>query len=384
MPEPTDFDLDAGSEVRVIASSKQKVNWSFIIFIIIVVSVGVVLVFQKDDKLLQKEKNLEKASEAFSYIDVEESKLTKLGYFLPPGTGRIIPHWDYLWELNAETSGTVISINNQVNDLVKKGETIVVLENKTLKTEAYQHEIAITLAEKHLEYVKSKKTGSEIEELNEAVKKAELECDKIKNKLELSLPFEGITVSSLEINNLSKELESCNSILKRDNALCLSFLRTVEDEIRQAKKSLETIEQGLQILKDKIANLEINAPADLKILEINIQMGQVVDLGDEILSLYDANHVVVSLLTSYMSFPRFEIGRKAKIFIDANPNKAYPGEVIALRPLNDQRKNNFDVIIKFINPDEKILIGCTAQIEYIKEKSGFLSKDDSVTNESTK
>ncbi len=384
MADATDFDLEAGSEVRVIASSKQKVNWSFIIFIIIVVSVGVVMVFQKDDKKLKKEENLEKATEAFSYIDDEESKLTKLGYFLPPGTGRIIPHWDHLWELNAETGGKVLTINKQVNDFVQKGETIVVLENTTLETTRSKTDIAIKHATEHLKYIEGKKTGSEIEELTITSKKAELERDKIKNKLDMSLAFEGITVSSLEINNLTKELEKCNSILSRENAKYQSFLRTIDDEISKANKLLQTLEKEMQIINVKIENLEIKAPENLKILEIYVQMGQVADVGHKILTLYDPNHVAVSLLTSYMNFPRFLIGRKAKIFIDADPNNAYKGEVIALRPLSEQRKNDFDVIIKFLVPDEKILIGCTAQIEFIKEKSAFLKDDEEDTSKSAK
>ena len=368
MPDATDFDLESGSEVRVIASSKPKVNWSFIIFIIIVVTVGVVLVFQKDDKKVVKEKNLERASEAFKYIDEEETKLVKLGYFLPPGTGRIIPHWDYEWTATSRIKGTVVLINKRVNDSVKTGDVIVVLENAELAKIRLQTQIAVEQARKRLKYVESMQADVEFHELSEAVKNAEIERDKIKNQLDLSLPFEGLTISSLEINNLTKELEFANRMLNRETAVLKGFNRRIKDEILEQAKNLETLLQDLQIIDARIESLEIKAPENLKLLEIHVQKGQTVSEGDKIFTLYDPMHVNVSLLASYVNFSRFSIGRKAKIFIDADPNNSYPGEVIAMHPLSDQKKNNFDVIIKFLNPDEKVLIGCTAQIEFKKEK----------------
>jgi len=365
MPDATDFDLEGGSEVRVIASSKPKVNWSFIIFIIIVVTVGVVLVFQKDEGTKTKEENLEKAADAFRYIDEEEAKL---GYALPPGTGRIAPHWDFVWSATTELSGTVLEIRKEIGDTVKEGEVVAVVANKEIQKQSKLNEIAIEQAQKRLEYFESKKTGVEHQKFSDAVENAETVRNIIRNKLEMSKPYEGVTVSSVEINQLNEELSLANNSLKQANANLESFNRKTDDEIKEQQKILDSLNHERELILNNIGNLEIKAPADLNVLEIHVQKGQIVPEGGKILTFYDPQQVIVRLSTSYTNFPNFDIGRKAKIFIDADPNNFYPGEVTAIQPLIKQNKNNFEVIIGFTAPDEKILIGCTAQIEFVKEK----------------
>ena len=368
MPDATDFDIEGGSEVRVIASSKPKVNWGFIIFIILIVTVGVVLVFQKDEKTKVKEENLEKAAETFKYIDDQEARLTRMGYTLPPGTGRIVPHTDFIWIGTCALGGKVVELSKHINEKVQKGEVIAVLNNDEILKTQTQNELAIAQAQKRLEYFESMKNGVEFKRYSDAVEKATAVRDIVNNKLKVSKDFEGVTVSSVEIDKLSEELTLANSSVEQAKADLESFKRQNEDAILEQQKVLDTLTQQRQIIADKIASLEIKAPADMNVLEIHVNKGQILGEGDKIITLYDPMHINVKLNTAYMNFSRFDIGRKAKIFIDAAPNISYQGEVIALHPLSDQLKNDFEVLIGISDPDEKILIGCTAQIEFVKEK----------------
>lgn len=369
MPETEGIKLESTAdkerEVELISFSKPKINWVLIILLIVVVTGGITYHYstKEEPKGSIRRKSVK---DAFSFLDEEEQRLSKLRGVLPPGTGRIIPDEKHSWIMCSPISGEVTKILAASNLKISKGDILLNIHNPELIKQEKLIEFKITNAQESLKYIDSRKLGPEYNSLNSKIAEAKAEFDKLEQQVRLVKPFEGITISSAELSGLIKKKDSSEQIHKNQQAQLGLFFENLRIEKINAQHNLKKLNAELEKIKYLTSQMKYRSLESGKIIEVFVKPGQYVNTGDKLVSIYDPKFVNIRLLMSYANYPQFSIGRKGRIFLEAEPHKSYSGIVISLRPLMVQPKNDFKVIIRIENPDNKVLIGCTARVEFMK------------------
>ncbi len=370
MPEPDDFKLDnvqqTSRDAQIITISKPKTNWLLIVIIVVLVAGALTLYFNKGETL--KEQRLKKAKQAFNYIDTRESKLAKLGTLLPPGTGRIVPDDDHYALICSQLTAKVQKILVKPNVLVRKNQLLIVLDNAALKKQRQIAELNLNNARDNLKIIESLKNGPKVNALKARIAAAKTEYDSLEEQIRNAKPFEGITISSANFSELIKRKEIASQNIRSLQAELADIFAQIKLKRINAKHLVKKYETEYSEITDKISQLVIRAPFAGKVYKLFVRSGAYVKAGDKLISVYEPKFVNVKLTMAFANYPQFSIGRKAKIFLESEPHHYYNGKVIALQPLKEQLKNDFAVIVRFQNADDKVLLGCTARVEFAKSK----------------
>jgi HlyD family secretion protein len=145
--------------------------------------------------------------------------------------------------------------------------------------------------------------------------------------------------------------------------------------------ALEGVRQAdalLQQAKTDLDHTTIESPIDGKVVELNAHEGEVVVTGtmnnpaSVIAVIADLSEILVEADVGETEVTGIKIGQKAKIHVDAVPDKEYDGHVVEIGSSAEVRQTGgsaglryFKVKVQFDNPDARLKPGMTSQVSII-------------------
>ena len=130
----------------------------------------------------------------------------------------------------------------------------------------------------------------------------------------------------------------------------------------QAKAALET---AMEHLKDA----EIRSPIAGIVVERNVEIGQAVALGDQLLRIVNQTSLNLDVDLPETDIGRLAIGTAAVITTDAFPGHEFSGKVTVVNPMVDRKTRTFRMRIKAPNPSGKLVDGMFARVKLSVEKT---------------
>jgi membrane fusion protein (multidrug efflux system) len=101
-------------------------------------------------------------------------------------------------------------------------------------------------------------------------------------------------------------------------------------QLGQHDASIELARASVELAKLNLSYTVITAPADGYTSRRNLQVGQLVQPGQTLLSIVDENDVWVIANYKETQTSKMKVGDKVKITVDAIPGKTYVGEIEAI------------------------------------------------------
>ena len=259
-----------------------------------------------------------KSKESYRFVEVTrgdlESIVSTTGTIEAKGTV----------EVGTQVSGIIDRIYVDFNDRVKKGQLLAVLDTSLL-------EAAVINAE------------------------ADLEMAKAQYKL------------ALEDYKSQKPLYEKGIISKAD------FLK-VEANLKQRAAQLKAAEVALQRAKRNLEYAYIRSPIDGTVIERNVEEGQTVVASLNSPTLFviaqDLSKVEIHALVDESDIGLIKEGQPVRFTVAAYPDKVFTGRVrqIRLKPEVIQNVVNYTVIVEADNPENLLLPGMTATVDFIVAK----------------
>src|SRR5437763_6819144 len=243
--------------------------------------------------------------------------------------------------ISAPIVGKIEKIYFNEGDSVKKGQRLVDLE-KTAYQAAYSRATAAV-------------SNSKIEV---ARAKTNVATTEMAYKRAVNLKQQGI-----QAQELFDQARQAN-----DNAVA------GYDSARQGVAQAEALLQSAQTDLD---HTTILSPIDGKAVQLNAHEGEVVitgtmnNPGSVIAVIADLSEILVEAEVGETEVTGIKIGQKAKIHVDAVPDKEYDGHVVEIGSSAEIRQNGgtglryFKVKVQFDNPDERLRPGMTSQVSII-------------------
>jgi HlyD family secretion protein len=283
-------------------------------------------------------------------------------------SGKIQPK--RLVKISAETSGRVVDLAVNEGDRIKKGQFLLQIDPKNLRTRVDSGEASLQVASASLEQMRQS-----IETARVQLEQPRVQLEQMKQNLKRQQDL------------WRRELTTREALEKAENDL-----RRAESDVKSAESALQEREKTVKAQDSRImqerATLE-NARYDLGKVRIestidgivtrrNIQEGETAvigtmnNAGTVLLELADMSVIQAEVEVDETNIPNVQLGQPAKISIDAIPDRTFKGHVseIGNSPIQaaaggaGTQATNFKVVVILDEPVPDVRPGftCTADI----------------------
>ena len=274
-------------------------------------------------------------------------------------SGKIQPK--RLVNISADTSGRVVDLAVNEGDRVKRGQFLLQIDPKSLRTRVDSGAASLQAAE-----------GS-LEQMRQSVETARAQLDQTQKTAARQRELWG------------EQLTTRESIERAENDVRVaeSALREREKQAASQAARIDQERAGLESARYDLSKVRIESPIDGIVTRRNIQEGETAVIGTMnnagtiLLTLADMSVIQAEVEVDETNIPNVSLGQKAKITIDAFPDRTFAGHVteIGNSPIQaasssqtstqaSPQATNFKVVVVLDEPIPDVRPGftCTADI----------------------
>ena len=290
-----------------------------------------------------------------SGVTVNTEKLQKRPLdALVSASGKIQPK--RLVNISADTMGRVTDLAVEEGDRVKKGQFLLQIDPRNLRSAVTRTEASVAAA------------SSQMEQLREALESARVAQKQAEDayRRQQDLWKGGLTTR--------ETLERAEADLKMRQ----SDLKSQEQNVKTQQLRMEQEKATLDNARVDLSKVRIESPIDGIVTRRNIEEGETVvigtmnNAGTVILTVADMSIIEAQVNVDETDLPSIEIGQKTKVTVDAMPGKTFWGKVteIGNSPIQttgataQTQATNFLVKVTLDSAIEDVRPGftCTAEI----------------------
>jgi len=288
-------------------------------------------------------------------------------------------------------SGFVTDIRVKDNQAVKKGDTLVILDNRNELIQLQTAEAALAAAQSNLTVSEASTSASkatvasyqanvptieaQIESAKVTLRRATEDYDRyanlIKNHTVTQQQFEQAQAAKETAEKQLAALSDQKNAATRQTAAAQSQSNAVGQQINVAKASIQQRTADVENAKLNLSYTVITAPEDGHVSKVNVQIGQLIQAGQSIFTVVsdEAPWVVANFKETQLTC--MHVGQKVFVEVDAYPGRQFEAKVTSLSPATgarfsllppDNASGNFvkvvqrlPVKIEFVNPEDKML-----------------------------
>jgi len=270
-------------------------------------------------------------------------------------SGKIQPK--RLVNISADTSGRVVNLAVNEGDRIKKGQFLLQIDPKSLRTRVDSGTASLQAAE-----------GS-LDQLRQSVETARAQLDQAQKN------------SARQRDLWNQQLTTRESLEKAENdvAIATSALHEREKQVTAQASRIDQERAGLESARYDLSKVRIESPIDGIVTRRNIQEGETAvigtmnNAGTVLLTLADMSVIQAEVEVDETNIPNVSLGQSAKITIDALPDRTFKGHVseIGNSPIQSTSQStsstqatNFKVVVVLDEqiPDVRPGFTCTADI----------------------
>jgi membrane fusion protein (multidrug efflux system) len=249
-------------------------------------------------------------------------------------------------------SGYVTEVRVKDNQKVKKGDTLLLLDDRDLKLKLEQAEAALGTAQSNLTSAKATSVAAQanIGTSAAAIKAADAQIEAAKvsvwqatqdyNRYANLIKDHSITLQQFEQAQANKEKaekqlqvlqEQKNQATRQTNAVS-SQSNATGTQINVANSTIKQRQVDVDDAKLNLSYTVVTAPADGITSKINVQAGQYLQAGQATFSVIQDNDIWVVANFKETQFHDLRIGQKVIINVDAFPGHDFEATVTSFSP----------------------------------------------------
>jgi HlyD family secretion protein len=270
-------------------------------------------------------------------------------------SGKIQPK--RLVNISADTPGRVVDLAVNEGDRVKKGQFLLQIDPRSLRTRVDSGTASMQAAQMSLD------------QMRQAVETARVQIEQARQTLKRQQDLWSKQLTTREaLDKATNDLKAAESALQeREHAADAQASR-----IKQERAGLENARYDL-------SKVRIESPIDGIVTRRNIQEGETAvvgtmnNAGTVLLTLADMSVIQAEVEVDETNIPSVQFGQKAKISIDAIPDRTFNGHVteIGNSPIqatgtgNTTQATNFKVVVVLDEQVPEVRPGFTATADIV-------------------
>ncbi len=315
------------------------------VFIIIgVVLVGAAVVGA--NLYFKKDKGIAVTTEAIKTRDLEA---------VVSASGKIQPK--RLVKISAETSGRVVNLAVAEGDRIRKGQFLLQIDPKSLRTRVESNTASLRTAELSLE------------QMRQSIETARVQLQQAQQSL------------ARQRNLWAQQLTTREALERAENDVkaAESAVQEREKQMKPQESRITQEQATLESARYDLSKVRIESTIDGIVTRRNVQEGETAvigtmnNAGTVLLELADMSVIQAEVEVDETNIPHVQLGQRAKVAIDAIPDKTFQGHVseIGNSPIqatgaaaSSTQATNFKVVVVLdeVVPDVRPGFTCTADI----------------------
>lgn len=256
-----------------------------------------------------------------------------------------------IYPVASRVGGYLEQIRVVENQLVKKGDTLVVLDYRDLAIRVQQAEIALANATANVEVIKNNVTTASatagasnaniaaaqanLDAAEVRIWKANQEFDRISKLVSLK------SATQQQLDNVKAEKESAEkqanaakmqlAAAKDQAGASQSNVSGASKQVRLAELAVQQRQSELEFAKLQLSYAFITAPCTGYISKKNIQPGQLIAAGAPLFSLVDDSNFWITANFKETQLKDIKPGQLVEIKVDTYPGKIFEGKVESIQ-----------------------------------------------------
>lgn len=148
--------------------------------------------------------------------------------------------------------------------------------------------------------------------------------------------------------------------LREQGVAAVEEYKNARDRYRAAEATVKRLKAELDMIGEQIADTRIRAPLTGRLTEHLVDVGDFVDAGDPLASLYAVDPIELAFWLPERCGPHVQVDQPVTATTTAYPERRLDGQLAFVSPVVDPRTRSFQVKARFPNPDGSLKPGVFA------------------------
>jgi HlyD family secretion protein len=253
----------------------------------------------------------------------------------------------------------VVRIPVKEGQKVRKGDVLIELNDKDERAALEQAKASVAQAEAKLRQLREVALPA----AEQSLVQAQATALNARQQLERTktLRDRGFVVQS-QLDDAQRTLDIAESQL-RAARLQVETNKPTGSDFALAQTALEQARANLRAAQVKLEQTVIKAPVDGTLIARNIEVGDVVQPGKDLMVLAPAGETQVDVMIDERQLSRLALGQKALGSADAFPDQRFAAELVYINPAVDPLRGSVEVKLRVPDPPAYLVQDMTASVD---------------------
>lgn len=263
--------------------------------------------------------------------------------------------------------GIVKEVFCRVGDDLEEGDPILQMETEELILQVRQAEASLQVAKANQARVIAGARIEEVEQAQAGLRQAEVTADQAQRNYDRSKKlFEQGVISASDWEGIEAQYEGAKTqLVNAEKTLAMIQQGAREEDILQAKASVDQAEVALELTQLNLKNATITAPITGTISRLMAEKGAMTGSGMAVATIVDVSTVKLHLQAIGRDVVRIQEGQSTFISVDALPHQVFQGTVSTISPAAEEGSGLFAVTIEIQNKERILRSGMYATAEIV-------------------
>lgn len=254
-------------------------------------------------------------------------------------------------------TGYITKVNVKDNDIVKKGDTLFVIDNKDYVVRVEEAKAAVVAAESSYEAAKADiggaAAGVSVSDANIASSRGNIEAARVRvwranndferyqnlynNKSITKQQFEQAQAAKQEADANLRVLQQAEAASKSQRSASVSRSNVSASQTKVAEANIEKAKATLRAAELNLSYTVVTAAVDGQVSTVDIQPGQLVQPGQALFYIINNEAAWVVANFKETQITKMKAGQKVTIEADAYPGVEFEGELTSFSPATGAR-----------------------------------------------
>lgn len=261
--------------------------------------------------------------------------------------------------LRSQVEGQLEQLTVDVGDPVKKGQVLAQLNDNLPQTNIAEAkaELASRLAELNRARNQVKNAKIQLEQAQAQAQQAQTDARRFQNLAEQgAVPEQEAEVAQTEAIVAQKQVRAAREQIEIE-----------KDAVATAQEQVEVQRSIIAQAQERLSYSTLKSPITGVVLERVTDPGNLIQPGDEVLSIGNFENVKVEVVVSELALGEIDSGQTVNVKLDAFPNESYTGRVTRISPAANPQTRQVPVEVTVPNPEGRIGSGLLARVSFPRQ-----------------
>ncbi|QDZ41515.1 efflux RND transporter periplasmic adaptor subunit [Euhalothece natronophila Z-M001] len=260
--------------------------------------------------------------------------------------------------LRSQAEGQLQELTVDTGDEIQQGQTLAQLNDVIFQGDIVEAEAELASRQSEVNRLRNQVRNAEVEleKAQAQAQQAQADAQRLQNLAEQGA-----------ISQQEAELATTDAtVAQQEVRAAQEQIRIEEDAVASAQQQVRAQESIISQAQERRSYSTLRSPLNGVVLDRETDPGNLVQSGDEVLTLGDFENVKVRVLVSELALGDIQRGQQVEVTLDAFPEETYSGSVTRIAPsANDSRQVPVEVQVP--NPDRRIGRGLLARVTFPRQ-----------------